>query len=74
MANGAVYDESGSVKEIHDEKLKALGDLIDAANGKPVLVFYNYQHDLNRIKEYFPGARTLDRKEDIEDWNRGGIQ
>lgn len=46
MANGAVYDENHKVRHIHDKKLDALEDLIEAANGKPVLVAYWYQHDL----------------------------
>ncbi len=48
MANGAVYDENHKVRHIHDKKLDALEDLIEAANGKPVLVAYWYQHDLDR--------------------------
>lgn len=52
MANGAVYDENGEVKEIDDAKLKALDDVIEAANGKPVLVFYSYKHDLDRLSKH----------------------
>lgn len=73
MANGAVYDENGVFKEIHDEKLKALEDVIEAANGKPVLVFYNYRHDLKRIKFKFPESRTLESSDEIEEWNKGCI-
>jgi SNF2 family DNA or RNA helicase len=73
MANGAVYDENGVFKEIHDEKLKGLEDVIEAANGKPVLVFYNYRHDLKRIKVNFPEARTLENSGEIDDWNKGRI-
>lgn len=73
MANGAVYDEHGKAKELHNEKLKALEDVIEAANGKPVLVFYSYRHDRKRLLEWFPEARTLDNTADIEDWNRGRI-
>ena len=73
MANGAVYDENGDYKEIHDQKLQALGDVIEAANGKPVLVFYNYKHDFKRIKRSIPEARTLRNLNDIEDWNEGKI-
>jgi SNF2 family DNA or RNA helicase len=73
MANGAVYDENGVFKEIHDEKLKALEDVIEAANGKPVLVFYNYRHDLKRIKVKFPESRTLESSDEIEKWNKGCI-
>lgn len=74
MANGAVYDENKKVHLIHDEKIKALEELIEAANGKPVIVYYNYKHDLERIKEYFKDVRTLETEEDIQDWNSGKIQ
>src|SRR3712207_2165764 len=53
MANGAVYDENGDIQEIHDEKLKALEDVIEAANGKPVLIFYSYKHDRDRLQKHF---------------------
>lgn len=73
MANGAAYDENRGVREIHNVKLDALEDLIEAANGNPVLVFYAYKHDLSRIKARFPTARTLDSAEDIAEWNAGEI-
>ncbi|WP_294181033.1 DEAD/DEAH box helicase [uncultured Clostridium sp.] len=72
MANGAVYDENGDVLEIHDEKIKALEDVIEAANGKPVLIFYSYKHDRDRLQKYFK-AKELKTSEDIKDWNRGEI-
>ena len=74
LANGAIYDEEKNYHILHDEKIKALEDIIEAANGKPVLVFYNYRHDLERIKEYFKGTRTLETETDIYDWNCGGIE
>jgi SNF2 family DNA or RNA helicase len=73
LANGAVYDENKAVKELHDAKLQALEDIIEAANGKPVLVFYAYKHDLSRLQARFNGAKTLDTAKDIEDWNAGKI-
>lgn len=73
MANGAVYGEDKQVYKIHDEKLKVLEELIESANGKPVLVYYNYKHDMERIKEYFKDVRTLDTEQDIKDWNDGKI-
>jgi SNF2 family DNA or RNA helicase len=77
MASGAVYDEERGVKLIHDAKLDALEDIIEAANGKPVMVFYNYQHSLDRIQRRFPQARTLrkgkDGNEDIRAWNNDEI-
>lgn len=73
IANGAVYDEDGDVKEIHDEKLKALEETIEAANGKPVLIFYSYRHDLDRIKRHIKDVVVLDKAEDIKKWNEGEI-
>lgn len=72
MANGAVYDENHKVRHIHDKKLDALEDLIEAANGKPVLVAYWYQHDLDRIVERFK-AVPLKAAGDIRKWKEGKI-
>lgn len=72
MANGACYDENGKVRIIHDRKLDALEDLIEAANGKPVLIAYWFKHDRDRLIERF-GAEAIDKAEDIEKWNRGEI-
>lgn len=72
MANGAVYDEEKNSHLIHDRKLDALEDLIEGANGKPVLIAYWYQHDADRIKERFP-VREIKTSKDIEDWNAGKI-
>lgn len=72
MANGAVYDENRAVKEIHEAKLDALEDIIEAANGHPVLVFYSYKHDLYRLKKRFPQIRELGKgNEGIAEWNAG---
>lgn len=73
MANGAVYGENKKVVSIHDKKLEALEDLIEAANGKPLLVAYWYKHDLARISKRF-AVRTIQTSEDIDDWNAGKIQ
>lgn len=72
MADGAVYDENGNVKHIHDRKLEVLEDLIEAANRKPVLIAYWYKHDLQRIMER-TGAVELDTAEDMKKWNAGEI-
>jgi SNF2 family DNA or RNA helicase len=74
MANGAVYDEDGATQEIHKEKLKALEETIEAANGKPVLVFYSYKHDLDRIQKHIKNTRVLHAAEDIKAWNKGEIE
>ncbi|MCR4875869.1 MAG: DEAD/DEAH box helicase, partial [Clostridiales bacterium] len=73
LANGAVYSEGGQAVRIHDRKLDALEDLIESANGNPLLVAYWFQHDLWRMKERFPGIRALRSPEDIRDWNAGRI-
>lgn len=72
MANGAVYDVDKNYIEIHDRKLDALEDLIEQANGKPVLVAYWFKHDLERIKKRFT-VREIKTSKDIADWNKGSI-
>ena len=72
MANGAVYNEEKDIIHIHEQKLDALEDLIEGANGKPVLVAYWYNHDLQRIKERF-SVREIKTSQDIKDWNNGDI-
>lgn len=72
MANGAIYDDEKNSLLIHDRKLDALEDLIEGANGKPVLVAYWYQHDAERIKSRFD-VREIKTSKDITDWNNGDI-
>lgn len=72
MANGAIYDEDKNQIHIHDRKLDALEDLIEGANGKPVLVAYWFKHDLERIKQRFT-VREIKTAADIRDWNAGKI-
>lgn len=72
IANGAVYDENGKVRWIHDCKLDALEDLVEASVGKPLLVFYNFKHDKDRIAERFT-VRDIPTEQDIRDWNSGKI-
>ncbi len=73
LANGAVYDENKGVRVVHDAKLDALEELIEAAAGNPVMVFYWYKHDLARLKKRFPTARTLEKPEDVKAWNNKEI-
>lgn len=73
LANGAVYDEVKQVQYIHDDKLDALEELVEQANGKPVLVFYNFRHDLDRLKERFKDAVHLQTDEEYRRWNKGEI-
>lgn len=77
MANGAIYDDEGSVHDIHDRKLDALEDIIESANGKPLLVVYWFKHDLDRITErlkkcHIPFSK-LDTADSIRKWNSGEI-
>ena len=77
MANGAVYGDDGAVHHIHDRKLGALEDLIEAANGKPVLVAYWFKHDLERItarlnERHVPFSR-MDTSDSITRWNNGEL-
>ncbi|CAI9393051.1 MULTISPECIES: DEAD/DEAH box helicase [Bacillaceae] len=72
MANGAIYDDDKNSHIIHDRKLDALEDLIEGANGKPVLIAYWYNHDLERIKTRF-NVREIKTSKDIKDWNNGDI-
>jgi len=75
MANGAVYGDDGEIHYIHDRKLDALEDLIEAANGKPVLVAYWFKHDLERIsarlKDRHISFIKLDTSDSIASWNEG---
>ena len=74
MANGSVYDDKDGVFHLHDRKLDALEDIVDTSNGQPVLVFYCYKHDLDRIRDRFKEAVLLKGPNDIDRWNNGEIQ
>jgi SNF2 family DNA or RNA helicase len=78
MASGDVYDDAGGVFHIHDRKLDALADIIEAANGEPVLVFYAYRPGAAAIRKRFPDAVQLGdcgmtTPELIDRWNAGQI-
>ena len=73
FCQGAIYTEDAGWAEVHSKKLEALDDILEEANGKPVLVFYWYKHDLARLQERYPGARALNTPKDIDDWNAGKI-
>ena len=72
MASGAVYNDDKESIHIHDRKLDALEDLIEGANGKPVLIAYWYKSDLKRIKDKFD-VRELNTSGDFKEWNQGKI-
>lgn len=75
FANGAIYGEDRKVHLIHDEKLKALDEIIEDSLGQPVLVAWAYQHDRDRILHHLQkhNPRELKTGKDIDDWNRGEI-
>lgn len=76
FANGAIYDEDRNVHEVHELKLDACEELIEAAQGRPVLIARTYQHDrdrlLRRLKAYDPVELSGDK--DVDDWNAGKIK
>ena len=78
LANGAVYDDTGAVIPIHSRKLDALEDLMEAANGKPVLVAYWFKHDLERIQERLRklnvSYQEIQSSDSIRNWNAGRLQ
>ena len=75
LSNGAVYDENGIVRVVHKRKLEMLEDMIEAANGQPVLIAYWFKHDHQRIMEHLTACgyspRDIRKSEDIKDWNTG---
>lgn len=77
MSNGAVYDENGKARILHDHKLEALEDLIEAANGQSVLVAYWFKHDRERIINHLTKLKIpvcdIKTSDDIKDWNAGKI-
>lgn len=70
LANGAIYDDEKNAVVIHDDKLEALENIVEDSQGQPILVFYQYQHDLERINNRFPQAEELST---VDRWNEGKI-
>ena len=75
LSGGAVYEDNGGFVEFHDEKLKALADIIDTASDS-VLVFYGYRHERERLLQRFAKLKPREIKgpEDISDWNEGRVK
>lgn len=77
MANGAIYNDRGGTEVIHNQKLDALEDIIEAAAGKPILVAYWYKHDYERIVEKLQKINVsfskMDSTESIRRWNNKEI-
>lgn len=72
-SNGAAYDDSQGVQYFHDEKMKVMEEIIEEANGQPILVFYSFKHDKERLLKKFKESKTLDEDEAIYHWNNGDI-
>lgn len=75
FANGAIYDAERNVKDLHDEKLDKLEELVEAANGEPVLIAYSYKHDFERIMQKLKAYKPvkLEKPEQVAGWNAGKI-
>ena len=79
ISNGAVYSEDGSTAIVHDAKIDAIQELLDSLEGQPLLVFYEFKHDLNRLKKTFSapnlggGVKPKDASEIVQKWNAGEI-
>lgn len=78
MANGCIYSDDGKVIHLHDRKLDALEDMLESANGKPVLIAYWYKHDLEQINKRLKSIGVvyskLDTEKSIRDWNNKQLQ
>jgi len=72
-AGGAAYDENGAVKYLHEDKLEALDQLIEEANGQPVLVFYAFKHERDRIMVRYPEAVDIKEDSAVTRWNKGEV-
>lgn len=73
FSNGAMYLPDGSYVKTSEKKLDMLEEIVEAAAGKPILCFYSFKHDLERIQERFPNSVKLKNSDDIEAWNKWEI-
>lgn len=74
LSNGAVYTDDEDVRHIHNRKLDKLEEIIEEAQGQPILVFYNFKHDKDRLLERFKEAITLDTEDYKDKWNSGKVK
>lgn len=74
FSNGAMYLENGEYVGTNTKKIERLEEIVNDANGNPILCFYSYKHDLDRIIKKFPFAKKLKTSKDIEEWNKGNIR
>lgn len=74
LANGAIYTDERDIIQIHNKKLDILDELVEESKNEPLLVFYNYQHDRDRILDKFKEAIVLEGEKEIKDWNNRKIK
>jgi len=74
FANGAIYDENRVWHEVHNEKMEALDEILEELDGKPLLLFYNFISDRERILLKYRYAREYKKPQDEIDWNKGKIR
>lgn len=74
MANGTVYGDDKKPFKVHERKLETLDDILEQAQNENILVFYNFQSDLENILSKFPEAKKFEGSEDIRNWNSGKIK
>lgn len=73
MANGRVYSDEHGIVDVHEAKIDALHEIVEVNEGKPILVFYAFQHDLAKLQEKFPDAVLLKGADEVRAWNQGKI-
>lgn len=73
MANGRVYTDEHGILDIHHAKVDALAEIVEANEGRPILVFYSFKHDLPALQDRFPDAVILKGAEEVRRWNRGEV-
>ena len=73
LAGGAIYTPDGRYETVHDAKMDALNEIVEEAAGAPLIVVYQFRHELERIMKRYPAARMLNTEQDEVDWNAGKI-
>jgi SNF2 family DNA or RNA helicase len=74
LSSGAVYDDDGEVWRIHEDKLDALSEIVAEAKGEPMMVVYQFKHELDAILDRFPQAQELTDEKVLADWNAGLVE
>ena len=73
LANGSIYTDDGNTVDVHNAKIDKLAEIVEANEGKPILVFYAYKHDLEKLQQNFPEAKLLTGAAEMQEWNQGEI-